>query len=138
MVRRIQSWRNFGVSWTSRILQDAVAWLLEDEETQRQIATARATYRQRREALLAALAQRGLDLPLRDGLSLYIPVTSEQFAMITLAARGIAVVPGERCRLGPTQFIRVSIASLRDEKREMIAGALVIASGREFNSFADL
>ncbi|MBD8144248.1 PLP-dependent aminotransferase family protein [Pantoea agglomerans] len=138
MVRRIQSWRNFGVSWTSRILQDAVAWLLEDEETQRQIATARATYRQRREALLAALAQRGLDLPLRDGLSLYIPVTSEQFAMITLAARGIAVVPGERCRLGPTQFIRVSIASLRDEQREMIAGALVIASGREFNSLADL
>jgi DNA-binding transcriptional MocR family regulator len=106
MVRRIQSWRNFGVSWTSRILQDAVAWLLEDEETQRQIATARATYRQRREALLAA--------------------------------RGIAVVPGERCRLGPTQFIRVSIASLRDEQREMIAGALVIASGREFNSLADL
>jgi aspartate/methionine/tyrosine aminotransferase len=58
--------------------------------------------------------------------------------MITLAARGIAVVPGERCRLGPTQFIRVSIASLRDEQREMIAGALVIASGREFNSLADL
>ncbi|NYS29943.1 PLP-dependent aminotransferase family protein [Pantoea sp. WMus005] len=138
MVKRIQSWRNFGVSWTSRILQDAVAWLLEDEETQQQIASARAIYRQRREAMLASLAQRGLDLPLRDGLSLYIPVASEQFAMITLAARGIAVVPGERCRLGPTQFIRVSIASLRDEQREMIAGALVIASGREVNPLADL
>nr|WP_314985012.1 PLP-dependent aminotransferase family protein [uncultured Pantoea sp.] len=138
MVKRIQSWRNFGVSWTSRILQDAVAWLLEDEETQQQIASARAIYRQRREAMLASLAQRGLHLPLRDGLSLYIPVASEQFAMITLAARGIAVVPGERCRLGPTQFIRVSIASLRDEQREMIAGALVIASGREVNPLADL
>lgn len=138
MVKRIQSWRNFGVSWTSRILQDAVAWLLEDEGTQQQIASARAIYRQRREAMLASLAQRGLDLPLRDGLSLYIPVASEQFAMITLAARGIAVVPGERCRLGPTQFIRVSIASLRDEQREMIAGALVIASGREVNPLADL
>lgn len=138
MVRRIQSWRNFGVSWTSRILQDAVAWLLEDEQTQQQIAIARATYRQRREALLALLAQRGLTLPLRDGLSLYIPVSSEQFAMITLAARGIAVLPGERCRLGPTQFIRVSIASLRDEQREMIAEALVIASGREVNPLADL
>jgi len=138
MVKRIQSWRNFGVSWTSRILQDAVAWLLEDEGTQQQIASARAIYRQRREAMLASLAQRGLELPLRDGLSLYIPVASEQFAMITLAARGIAVVPGERCRLGPTQFIRVSIASLRDEQREMIAGALVIASGREVNPLADL
>jgi len=138
MVRRIQSWRNFGVSWTSRILQDAVAWLLEDEATQQQIAATRAIYQQRREAMLASLAQRGLVLPHRDGLSLYIPVASEQFAMITLAARGIAVVPGERCRLGPTQFIRVSIASLRDEQREMIAEALVIASGRESNPLADL
>jgi len=138
MVKRIQSWRNFGVSWTSRILQDAVAWLLDDDATQQQIATARTVYRQRREGLLAALAARGLVLPRRDGLSLYIPVASEQFAMITLAARGIAVLPGERCRLGSTQFIRVSIASLRDDQREMIADALAIASGREFNPLADL
>jgi len=138
MVKRIQAWRNFGVSWTSRILQDAVAWLLEDEVTQQQIATARQVYHQRREQLRQALAQRGLMLPPQDGLSLYIPVASEQFAMITLAARGIAVLPGERCRLGPTQFIRVSIASLKDEQREMIAEALVIASGREANARADL
>ncbi|MGK3144381.1 aminotransferase class I/II-fold pyridoxal phosphate-dependent enzyme [Pantoea sp. C2G6] len=138
MVKRIQSWRNFGVSWTSRLLQDAVAWLLEDEATQRQIATARDCYRVRRQQLVAALAARGLVLPLRDGLSLYIPVASEQFAMITLAARGIAVLPGERCRLGNTQFIRVSIASLREDQREMIADALVLASGREANSLADL
>lgn len=138
MVKRIQAWRNFGVSWTSRILQDAVAWLLEDEVTQQQIATARQVYHQRREQLRQALAQRGLMLPPQDGLSLYIPVASEQFAMITLAARGIAVLPGERCRLGPTQFIRVSIASLKDEQREMIAEALVIASGREASARADL
>lgn len=138
MVKRIQAWRNFGVSWTSRILQDAVAWLLEDEVTQQQIATARQVYHQRREQLRQALAQRGLMLPPQDGLSLYIPVASEQFAMITLAARGIAVLPGERCRLGPTQFIRVSIASLKHEQREMIAEALVIASGREASARADL
>ncbi|WP_336754854.1 aminotransferase-like domain-containing protein [Pantoea sp. USHLN298] len=138
MVKRIQAWRNFGVSWTSRILQDAVAWLLEDETTQKQVASARDVYHQRREQLRQALAQRGLLLPPQDGLSLYIPVASEQFAMITLAARGIAVLPGERCSLGTTQFIRVSIASLRDEQREMIAEALVIASGREANARADL
>lgn len=138
LVKRIQAWRNFGVSWTSRILQDTVAWLLEDQATQQQIATARQVYHQRREQLRQALAQRGLILPPQDGLSLYIPVASEQFAMITLAARGIAVLPGERCRLGPTQFIRVSIASLKDEQREMIAEALVIACGREASARADL
>jgi len=31
----------------------------------------------------------------------------------------------------------IPVASLRDEQREMIAEALVIASGREFNPLAD-
>ncbi|MBE5252540.1 PLP-dependent aminotransferase family protein [Mixta mediterraneensis] len=138
MVKRIQAWRNFGVSWTSRILQDAVAWMLESASVQQDIAVARETYRQRREKLLRALASRGLELEARDGLSIYIPVVSEQFAMITLAARGIAVLPGERCRLGPTQFIRVSIASMNEQQLDMIANALVIASGREISLGADL
>lgn len=138
MVRRIQAWRNFGVSWTSRILQDSVAWLLQDATTQETIAAARATYRQRRERMLTALAAHGLRLPMRDGLSICIPVTSEQYAMITLAARGIAVLPGERCRLGPTQFIRVSIACLQETQLEMLASALAIAAGREARLSSDL
>lgn len=138
MVRRIQAWRNFGVSWTSRILQDSVAWLLQDVATQEKVAAARAIYRQRREKMLAALAAHGLTLPLRDGLSICIPVASEQYAMITLAARGIAVLPGERCRLGPAQFIRVSIACLQETQLEMLASALAIASGREARLSSDL
>lgn len=138
MVRRIQAWRNFGVSWTSRILQDSVAWLLQDAATQERIAAARATYRQRRERMLTALAAHGLKLPMRDGLSICIPVASEQYAMITLAARGIAVLPGERCRLGPTQFIRVSIACLQATQLEMLASALAIATGREARLSSDL
>jgi DNA-binding transcriptional MocR family regulator len=138
MVRRIQAWRNFGVSWTSRILQDSVAWLLQDVATQEKVAAARAIYRQRREKMLTALAAHGLTLPLRDGLSICIPVASEQYAMITLAARGIAVLPGERCRLGPTQFIRVSIACLQETQLEMLASALAIASGRDARLSSDL
>lgn len=138
MVKRIQAWRNFGVSWTSRILQDSVAWLLQDAATQEKLAVARTIYRQRREKMLTALAARGLTLPMRDGLSICIPVASEQYAMITLAARGIAVLPGERCRLGPVQFIRVSIACLPEAQLEMLASALVIASGREVRLSSDL
>lgn len=127
LIGRIQSWRNFGASWTSRILQQAVAWLLQDEATQRQIQHARTVYQQRRRRLLAALAARGIELPDRDGLSLCIPVPSEQFAMITLAARGIAVLPGERCRSGGRQFIRVSTAMMTAESVESIADALALA-----------
>ncbi|WP_338513585.1 aminotransferase class I/II-fold pyridoxal phosphate-dependent enzyme [Erwinia aphidicola] len=35
LVKRIRSWRNFGASWTSRILQQSVAWMLADEGVQR-------------------------------------------------------------------------------------------------------
>ena len=133
MVKRLQAWRNFGVSWTSRILQDAVAWMLNDEETQQRIQQAKATYAQRRQQLLTALAKRGLVLEERDGLSVWIPVESEQYAMITLAARGIAVLPGERCSISSRQFIRVSAALLPVAQLDSIADAIVIASGRELN-----
>lgn len=138
LVKRIQAWRNFGVSWTSRILQDAVAWMLTDTATQQQVAQAKAIYRERRQQLLNALLARGLTLSDRDGLSLYIPVASEQYAMITLAARGIAVVPGERYSINAEQFIRVSTAMFPLQQLDSIADALVIASGRESNLNPDL
>lgn len=134
LIKRIQSWRNFGASWTSRILQQAVAWMLTDPHTQQQIEQAKSLYAQRRRLLLDALAKRGLLLPERDGLSIFIPVVSEQFAMITLAARGIAALPGERCRSGAGQFIRVSIAMLASEQVDSIAEALVLACGLEARS----
>ncbi|TKI04499.1 aminotransferase-like domain-containing protein [Martelella alba] len=137
LVRRIQAWRNFGVSWTSRILQDAVAWMIGDEETQRCIAHARLVYDERRGRLAAALARRGVPVANRGCLSLYLPVTSEQYAMITLAARGIAVLPGERCRLGQPQFIRIGTAMLPDAQLESIAEALAIASGRKLSRTTD-
>ncbi|MBK4785888.1 MAG: aminotransferase class I/II-fold pyridoxal phosphate-dependent enzyme, partial [Pantoea sp. Pent] len=138
LVKRLQSWRNFGVSWTSRILQDAVAWMLSDAPTQQRIQQAKATYAARRQQLLAALARRGLVQEDRDGLSVMLPVASEQYAMITLAARGITVLPGERCSINSGQFIRVSIARLPTDQLDSIADALVIACGRELNVSPDL
>ncbi|AUG99161.1 PLP-dependent aminotransferase family protein [Prodigiosinella confusarubida] len=131
LVRRIQSFRNFGASWTSRILQEAVAWMLNDHATQTCLQQARVLYASRRRMLLEALARRGLILPDRDGLSICIPVVSEQFAMITLAARGIAALPGERCRSGSAQFIRVSTSMMKKEQVESIADALILACGME-------
>ncbi|MFC0228233.1 aminotransferase class I/II-fold pyridoxal phosphate-dependent enzyme [Serratia aquatilis] len=127
MIRQIQSFRNFGAGWSSRILQQALAWLLTDAETQQRLEEARVIYAQRRESLRLALANRGLHLAEKDGLSLWLPVPSEQFALITLAARGIAVLPGERCRIGGQQHIRVSTSILLPEQVDTIADALIIA-----------
>ncbi|MCU5774114.1 aminotransferase class I/II-fold pyridoxal phosphate-dependent enzyme [Erwiniaceae bacterium BAC15a-03b] len=129
LVQRIQSYRNFGASWTSRILQGAVAWMLHDKQTQESIVRARTVYARRRQKLIDALAQRGMPLPTRDGLCIYIPVESEQFAMITLAAHGIAVYPGERFRCGSDQFIRLSTSIMPEDQIEAIADALILACG---------
>lgn len=107
IVERIQAYRNFGASWTSRILQDAVAWLLSDPASMDTVAHARAVYAERRQALIAALATHGIRVPGADGLSAWIAVPSEQFALVTLAVRGFAVFPGARFAQIPDPHIRV-------------------------------
>jgi len=61
-----------------------------------------------------------------DCLVLWIPVESEQFALVTLAARGIAVLAGEKCSVRPINYIRVATSILRDREGE-VADALALA-----------
>lgn len=128
LVDQIQSFRSFGAGWTSRILQAAAAWLLNDAGTLEHIDSARTIYRQRRRDLSAALAKRGVILPDLDGFCLWIPVQSEQFAMITLAARGIAVQPGSKFRVKQDHHIRVATSTLEDRYEE-VAEAISLAIG---------
>ena len=41
----------------------------------------------------------------------------------------LAVLPGERCRIGPGQFIRISTSQIKAEKVDLIADAIVLAMG---------
>jgi DNA-binding transcriptional MocR family regulator len=129
LIKQVISFRNFGAGWSSRILQQSLAYLIKDEKTQQGIAHAKAVYAQRRKAMSDALQLRGVHIPHRDGLAMWIPVPSEQFALVTLAARGIAVLPGERSRIGPGQFIRISTSQLKAEQVDIIADAIVLALG---------
>lgn len=127
LVEQIQSFRSFGAGWTSRILQSAAAWLLNDAETLQSVARARSTYSTRRRALLDALAERGFSLPDGEGFCLWVPVQSEQFALVTLAARGIAVQPGSKFTVKPTHYLRIATSTLRDRYEE-VADAIIIAA----------
>ncbi|GAB3626715.1 Putative N-acetyl-LL-diaminopimelate aminotransferase [Pandoraea terrae] len=128
IVGRIQAFRNFGARWTSRILQGAAAWMLDDPEVSASVAHARGVYAERRNGLLAALRQRGVRTESHDGLSLWIPVESEQFALVTMAARGIAVLPGSRfCLVNARDHIRVGTGMLT-ENIEMVADAIALAA----------
>lgn len=127
IIEQIQSYRSFSAGWSSRVLQSAVAWLLNDAGTADHIASARKVYRQRRDALQSALADRGIPLPDGEGLCLWVPVHSEQFALVTLAARGIAVLAGKKCSVLPINYIRVATSVLKDRQEE-VADAIAIAA----------
>lgn len=76
-----------------------------------------------------ALAKRGINLPKSDGLCIWVPVASEQFALVTLAARGIAVVPGTKFAIGQTSHIRVGTSMLAAGHEEVAEAISVAAAG---------
>jgi DNA-binding transcriptional MocR family regulator len=126
IVEQIQSYRSFSAGWTSRILQAAGAWLLRDPETQETLGRARRIYRQRRDDLTSALRARNVAVDDGAGLCSWVPVSSEPFAMVTLAARGIAVQPGAKFSISPSNYIRVATGNL-SERCEEVADGIALA-----------
>jgi DNA-binding transcriptional MocR family regulator len=124
----VQSYRSFSSGWSSRLLQAAAAFLLNDPATTALVAQARDVYAMRRDALAARLVERGIDLPSSDGLCLWIPVAAEQFALVTLAAHGIAVLPGSKCSTRPIARIRLATCILKD-RYDYVADAVALAAG---------
>jgi DNA-binding transcriptional MocR family regulator len=120
VVAKIQGYRAFGSGWSSRLLQETAALLLEDPATSAAVTRARDAYRHRRERLLSALAERGRLLPNRDGLCLWVPVRDESFALVTCASHNLAVMPGSKCStLEMSPHIRVATSLLADRYDEV-------------------
>ncbi|MEX3963669.1 aminotransferase class I/II-fold pyridoxal phosphate-dependent enzyme [Paraburkholderia sp. EG286B] len=125
---QIQALRNFREGWTSRLLQSTAAALLTDPQALRQVAFARDTYAVRRKRLADALEERGLSVSGEGTLCIWLPVRDQQYALVTLAARGIAVQPGSRFQVTHRPHIRVAISIDADHVAK-IANALVQAAG---------
>jgi DNA-binding transcriptional MocR family regulator len=128
IVEQVQSYRMFSSGWTSRILQSAAAWLLDDAATGALVGQARAVYARRRQRLAEELARRGVVIEPGFGLSVFVPVASEPYAIVTLASRGIAVHPGEKYSIGPTHAIRVATSILGEADVARVAEAIALAS----------
>ncbi len=131
LIERARVYRTFGSGWTSRILQNCLAHLLTDPHSRALVAQAAETYATRRRRLAEALAARGVHTGGTVGLSLWLPVEDERSALITLAAHGVAVVPGGRCFAGPHQpFLRVATSRLHEHVDE-VADLLAYAAFEE-------
>jgi DNA-binding transcriptional MocR family regulator len=128
VVDRVRVLRSFGTGWTSRILQDALAYLLTDEAARAAIAAAGDRYTHRRRSLADALRTRGVATANADGLALWMPVGAESDALITLAAHGIAVVPGSRyCVSAAEPHLRVATGRLPDDPEAIADLADILA-----------
>ena len=129
VIEAVQAARQLGPGWTSRLLQGVLLDMLTDAAVVAAVNKARDTYAARREAFRLALSAEGVRVPPGDGLAMWIPVTDERSAVMTLAAAGIGVSPGLPFCARPVSVshVRVTIGNLPDEQGPMRAVARMIA-----------
>ncbi|MFE1832913.1 aminotransferase class I/II-fold pyridoxal phosphate-dependent enzyme [Streptomyces sviceus] len=126
-VDRVHGRHRLGPGWVSRITQRAVVHLWTDGVLN--TAKVAAAYRERRDRLIDALAERGVEAHGRSGLNVWIPVPDETGAVSRLLHAGWAVAPGARFRMGAPQGIRVTVATLTDAEVAPLADAVSKALG---------
>ncbi|MFB7197671.1 aminotransferase class I/II-fold pyridoxal phosphate-dependent enzyme [Streptomyces sp. NPDC056240] len=126
-VDRVQGRQRLGPGWVSRILQRAVARLwTEGAVDTRAVA---ASYGRRRDALIAALAERGVEAHGRSGMNVWVPVPDETGAVARLLHAGWAVAPGARFRMGAVPGVRITVSTLGADDIGPVADAVASATG---------
>ncbi len=130
LVTAVADRRLLGPGWSSRILQAVLLDLLTSDTAVAQVAAARAEYARRRAGLLSALDARGATATAADGINLWLSVEDQQYAMVTLAAHGVAVAPGAPFLVSPdaTDHVRVT-AGLVPDGFDDLAAMLASAAG---------
>src|SRR5207245_5960461 len=121
--------RRLGVAgWFSHLLQQVVLWSLTDPEAQDLVRAAEETYAARREAMLLALASRGLGATGRSGLNVWVPVADEGRTVQVLLEAGWAGRSGARFRVARPPGVRISIAPLRRERAPRLADDVALST----------
>jgi len=124
-VARVEGRQSVGTGWVSHLLQDLVTTLWSDSATDDLLRRAAAAYTARRDALVKALAARGIAAHGRSGLNVWIPVSEEAVVVAGLAHAGWAVRAGERYRVRSAPAVRITVAALAPNEGERLAAALV-------------
>ena len=130
LVTAVSDRRLLGPGWSSRLLQAVLLELLTDPATVAQVEHARDEYTRRRQALLAALAARGVVATAADGINLWMSVADQHVAMLTLATHGITVAPGAPFEIShlDTDHVRLTVGLVRDGY-DHLADVLAEAAG---------
>ncbi|MFF3243987.1 aminotransferase class I/II-fold pyridoxal phosphate-dependent enzyme [Streptomyces sp. NPDC002870] len=126
-IDRVMGRQRLGPGWVSRLLQRAVVDLWTSGAVD-PLAVAHA-YGERRDALLRALAERGIEAHGRSGMNVWVPVSDETGAVARLLHAGWAVAPGARFRMSAPPGVRLTVSSLTTDDIEPVADAVAAAAG---------
>lgn len=126
-IGRVRGRQAVGPGWVSHLLQRTAAMLWQDPKVVRGLKRATATYAERRNTFVAALAEQGVEVESPTGLNVWIPVPDETSVVQALQADGWAVMPGAPFRLQAGPAIRVTISSLTPSESPALAEAMASA-----------
>lgn len=126
-VDRVRGRQRLGPGWVSLLLQRAVARLWADGAVDPRAVA--AAYGGRRDALIDALARRGVTAHGRSGMNVWVPVPDETGAVARLLHAGWAVAPGARFRMSAAPGIRITVSTLTAEETGHLADAVAAALG---------
>ncbi|MFI8228151.1 aminotransferase class I/II-fold pyridoxal phosphate-dependent enzyme [Streptomyces sp. NPDC085900] len=133
-VDRVTGRHRLGPGWVSRITQRAVVELWSDDTLD--TGAVAAAYRERRDLLIDALADRGVEAHGRSGMNVWIPVPDETGAVARLLHAGWAVAPGARFRLSAPPGIRITVSTLGPQDvvplADAVAGAVAPSPTRNY------
>ncbi|MFD8423285.1 aminotransferase class I/II-fold pyridoxal phosphate-dependent enzyme [Streptomyces sp. NPDC059466] len=124
---RVHGRQRLGPGWVSRLLQRAVVHLWASGAVD--VPEVAAAYGRRRDALIAALAERGIEAHGRSGMNVWIPVPDETGAVARLLHAGWAVAPGARFRMSAPPGIRITVSTLTADDIGPLADAVASAAG---------
>ncbi len=126
-IARVEGRLAVGPGWVGHLLQRLVIGLWSRPGLDFLLSHAAVTYRDRREALIDALARRGVAAEGATGFNVWVPVEAEAPPIASLAEAGYAALPGERFRLTAPPAIRIGCASLDVTEADWVAEAVVAA-----------
>ncbi|MFI2286743.1 aminotransferase class I/II-fold pyridoxal phosphate-dependent enzyme [Streptomyces niveus] len=126
-VDRVAGRQGLGPGWVSRLLQRAVVELWTTDAVD-PLDVARS-YGERRDALVRALAERGVEARGRSGMNVWVPVAEETGAVTRLLHAGWAVAPGARFRMASGPAVRLTVSAVAGEEIEAVADAVADAAG---------